>query len=127
MLNSHDFSIVVQGPIHSSPGCKGERDITIRCLTSIRTFLPGAEIVLSTWQGENTEGLDYDVLVKSEDPGAVAFTKAQPPIGFNNINRQIVSTQAGLAAATCTFALKFRGDLFLESNGILHHGDILTV
>ena len=125
-FTARDFSIVVQGPIHSSPENKGSRDITVRCLASIRRFFPGAELVLSTWNGAATDGLDCDVLVKSEDPGAVAFTDAQPPTGFNNTNRQIVSTRAGMEAASREFAVKFRGDFYFESACLLELGESLS-
>ncbi len=122
---STDFSVIVQGPILSSPDRPGERHLTIRCLASIRAFFPGAEIVLSTWQKENTDGLDYDLLVKSEDPGAVAFNDQGKPPGFNNTNRQIVSTRAGLAAATRPYAVKFRGDVCFESSDLLRYSGVL--
>ncbi len=126
MLKSIDFSVVVQGPIHSSPEHKGERDVTIRCLKSIRTFLPDAEIVLSTWESENTEGLDYNVLIKSVDPKTNSSTTRNAnaiaeQLSFTNVDRQIVSTRAGLEAATRPYAIKFRGDLLMESDALLRH------
>jgi hypothetical protein len=118
-----DFSIVVQGPILSSPEAKGSRDITIRCVASIRRFFPGAEIILSTWEGADTDGLDYDVLVKSADPGAIVFSETMDPPVYNNMNRQIVSSRAGLEKASRPFAVKFRGDLFFVSDELLRNAD----
>jgi hypothetical protein len=118
MLKSSDFSVIVQGPIHSSPDRPGERDVTVRCLASIRTFLPGAEIILSTWQDAAAEGLDYDLLVRSDDPGAILHSSV-PPLSRNNVNRQIISTAAGLAVAQRPFAVKFRGDLCWNSARVL--------
>lgn len=125
-LRGEDFSVVVQGPIHGSPGRRGSRDLTIRCLESIRRFLPGAEIVLSTWQDADTDGLDFDLLVKSGDPGAVPYNDTDTPPASNNINRQIVSTRAGLAIARRPCAIKFRGDLFFESDALLDCGGVLS-
>jgi hypothetical protein len=124
-VNSTDFSVVVQGPIHSSPGRLGERDVTIHCLASIRTFLPGAEVILSTWKNAPSDGLDCDRLVLSDDPGAEIYSGALLPPLFNNINRQIISTRAGLAIARRPYAIKFRGDLALESAALLDHGEYL--
>lgn len=123
-MSPDDFSIVVQGPIHSSPDAAGSRDLTAACLASIRRFLPGAEIVLSTWKNERIEGLDYDRLIVSDDPGAVRHSETVR--SFNNVNRQIVSTQAGLAAATRPFAVKFRGDLTFSSGHLLQLEEPLT-
>ncbi len=127
MLTGSDFSVIVQGPIHSSPEVRGDRAGTIRCLDSIRTFLPGAEIILSTWKGAQTKGLDYDGLVESDDPGALVYREDMPELGSNNVNRQIVSTRSGLAVATRKYAVKFRGDLFFESANILdYHEEVST-
>jgi hypothetical protein len=125
-LNSGDFNFIVQGPIYSDSEREGDRACTIRCLASIRTFFPAAEIILSTWKGADTEGLDCDILILNEDPGAVAYSEIQKPPGCNNVNRQIVSTRAGFAQARRPYAVKFRGDLAMESNNILNFSDLLT-
>lgn len=62
-IKPKDISVVVQGAIN--------KEITPRCLQSIRTLLPNAEIILSTWEGSDVDGLDYDKLVLNKDPGAV--------------------------------------------------------
>ena len=60
-IDTKDISIVVQGAVDPKN--------TPKCLTSIRKYLPGAEIILSTWEGTDCTGLDYDVLVLNKDPG----------------------------------------------------------
>lgn len=99
---SSDVSVVVQGPIVGGA-------TTERCLNSIRRHLPGAEIVLSTWQGADTSGLSCDLLVENEDPGALVGHHRLPL--YYNVNRQIVSTLAGLKAATKPYAVKVRSDI----------------
>ena len=55
MIKSEDISVVVQGAI--------DKFNTPKCLKSIRKVLPRAEIVLSTWEKSDVNGLDYDILV----------------------------------------------------------------
>ncbi len=109
-------SVVVQGAI--APG--GATGATGRCLESVRRALPGAEIILSTYPGSDTSGLSFDILVESDDPGALSFTR-EGPIQLNNVNRQIVTTQAGLARATRPYALKLRSDLLMDGAGLLRY------
>jgi len=71
--------------------------------------------VLSTWKGSELAGLTYDVLVESEDPGGWQRGCGRT----NNINRQIVSTRQGLAAASRSHALKLRSDCELNHDGFL--------
>ncbi len=92
-----------------------------KCLNSIRKHLPGAEIILSTWQGSDITGLDYDVLVLSKDPGAKYFNTGYSVL--NNGNRQIVSSSAGMKKATRKYILRFRTDFVLESNEFLRYWD----
>lgn len=61
-MDTKDISVIVQGAINKNE--------TIKCLQSIRHYLPGAEIILSTWEGSNITDLDYDNLILSKDPGA---------------------------------------------------------
>ncbi|MCI8285824.1 MAG: hypothetical protein HFE90_11335 [Firmicutes bacterium] len=109
-IDTKDISVVVQGAV-----C----DYTSTCISSIREYLPGAEIVLSTWEGTNTDGLDYDILVLSEDPGAFDchnydFQKV------NNVERQVKSTYEGLKMATKKYAVKIRTDFSLTSANFLN-------
>src|SRR5277367_6682727 len=101
-ITSKDISIIVQGPVFKD-------GITARCLKSLRANLPDAEIILSTWQGSDTTGLEFDRLVENQDPSPIwlldPFLKRTQ---INNIIRQMISTVAGLNAATRPYALKFR-------------------
>jgi hypothetical protein len=82
MINTDGLSVIVQGAIHS--------EFTPLCLQSIRKYLPDAEIILSTWEGSNVDGLEYDILILNEDPGYKKHCRD------NNTNRQLVSIQGGL-------------------------------
>ncbi len=112
-INPQDISVVVQGAV--------DKNLTPKCLKSIRKHLPGAEIILSTWDGTDVTGLDYDKLVLNKDPGG----KKQSFVWNinNNVNRQLVSTQGGLKKATRKYALKLRTDFFLTGQGFLKYFD----
>lgn len=104
----NEISVVVQGGI--------AKDLTKVCLDSIRKNLPGSEIILSTWEGACTEGLEPDKLILSKDPGGM-----YDPIEnrWDNTNRQIVSTISGLKAISSgkKYALKVRSDSEIVSTG----------
>jgi hypothetical protein len=79
-------------------------------LESVRWFLPKAEIILSTWEGTDYGHLSADIVVTSKDPGAFPFNDSSSRVQYNNLNRMLVSTQAGLARCTRPFAIKLRTD-----------------
>ena len=118
---SRNISVVVQGPVVGADDPKPRRRLTQQCLASIRKTLPEAEIVLSTWQGMPAEDLDYDVLVESDDPGAILCDDFHQV--YNNINRQIISTRSGVAKATRPYCFKIRSDLLIHSDEFLRHWD----
>jgi hypothetical protein len=108
-----DVSFVVQGPIERS----GQMS-TARTLASIRAHFPGAEIVISSWEGSDLRGLDYDRSVLSPDPGAVST------FGYNvSTNRLIDSSLAGVQAATRPLVVKLRSDVQFRSDALLAHWD----
>ena len=108
--SADDITAIVQGPI--------EKDLTQKCLRSIRNLLPGARIVLSTWQGSDVTGLDYDSLVYNDDPGS----NVNMPYLFGgnvdiNFNRQLVSTSSALELVDTRYTLKIRTDMALINDG----------
>lgn len=118
MIDFKDITVVVQGAV--SP------ELTPVCLQSVRHKLPGAGIILSTWEGTDVSGLDCDTVILNKDPGAVApMYSADKNLGNkpNNINRQIVSTKAGLEKVTTKYALKLRTDFEIRETGFLQHFD----
>lgn len=119
MIRPHEVSVVVQGPVVGRPGDAHRNQHTRRCLASIRRHLPEAEIVFSTYTGADLRGLDYDLVVESPDPGAVVQNDHLGTL--NNINRQIVTTRAGILASSRPLVLKLRSDLELASPALLEH------
>lgn len=112
-IDAKEISVVVQGPVGD--------EITTQCLLSLRKYLPGAEIILSTWEGSDTKGLDCDVLVLNKDPGGHLVDWPHPIM--NNSNRQLVSVQGGLNKAKRKYALKIRTDLVLLNDNLLKYYD----
>lgn len=109
IIDPQDISVVVQGAI--------DKNLTPQCLKSIRKHLPGAEIILSTWDGSDVSGLDYDKLVLNKDPGGFYDKKALTLL--NNLNRQLFSTKNGLNNVNRRYAIKLRSDLQLVSANFL--------
>lgn len=111
-INSSEISVVVQGAITDEQS----KSYTRQSLESIRKYLPKAELILSTWKNSDVNGLDFDILVESEDPREF-FNSL---IG-KNTNRQIVSTYNGLIKASRKYTLKIRNDIILYSIDFLDY------
>ena len=116
MIDSKDISVVVQGAIN--------KEETPKCLSSIRKYLPNAEIILSTWEGSDVTGLDYDILVFNQDPQAFVQLQTKKKTYYNNLNRQLLSTQNGLKKVERKYAMKFRSDLILSGTMFLKYFDM---
>lgn len=110
-IDTKDISVVVQGAI--------DKEYTKKCLKSIRKYLPGSEIILSTWEGSNIDGLDYDILALNKDPGGKIFDFTKNVV--NNTNRQLISTKNGLKKVNNKYTLKFRSDNILIDNKFLNY------
>ena len=124
-IQTDAISVVVQGPVAGVPSAPPRARQTLRALCSVRRHLPGAELILSTWRGSDVSGLPFDRLVESDDPGGMRCddwpnTRCATPMPYN-ANRQIVSSQAGLRAATRPFAMKLRSDMALTGRGFLRY------
>lgn len=110
-IDTKDISVIVQGAV--------DKSVTPKSLASIRKYLPGTEIILSTWEGTDVSKLDYDVVILSKDPGG-----KKDGLKIDNANRQITSTQAGLYRANKLYSLKIRSDLELKNNSFLSFWNI---
>ncbi|RJG49547.1 WavE lipopolysaccharide synthesis family protein [Motilimonas pumila] len=119
-MNFQDITVVVQGPVQAYDERSIDEGITHHCLKSVRQYLPGAHIILSTWHEQDLSGLDYDELVLNDDPGRNIrhYTKNNKPRILNN-NRQIVSTINGLKSVKTPYAIKLRTDNYLTSSNFL--------
>jgi len=127
MIDPVDISVVVQGPITGRPDDPVAKRLTYQTLESVHRHLPGCEIIVSTWRGSNTHDLPpFHRLVESDDPGGwpcdlppgTVVTSSAPRLLYN-ANRQIVSSLAGLQAATRPYAMKLRSDMVLTGTGFI--------
>lgn len=116
-MNISDVTVVFQGAFKAHAPRDGKPFAQI--LKRTRQALPGAQIVVSTWAGTEVPGLfGIDHVVHSVDPGALAPLKLTDDKA-NNINRQIVSTRAGLAAVQTRYVVKMRTDCLLDHAGFI--------
>jgi len=109
----NELTFIVQGPTF---GNKGEKFAQYSC-ESIRSFFPQSTIILSTWVGQNIQNIDFDKLVLSQDPGAEIVIDSSQTL--NNVNRQIVSTFAGICSSETKYSIKIRSDLTFINNNLL--------
>ena len=114
MIEDREISFVVQGPIVDvkTPGASS----TVEVVQSVRRQFPHSRIILSSWKGTSTENLNVDAAVLSEDPGAL-----YQGFSLNNVNRQIVSTSAGLNLVETQFSVKLRTDSLIRSRKFLDY------
>lgn len=110
-IETKDISVIVQGAINQ---------LTHKCLGSVRKYLPDAKIILSTWEESNVKGLDYDILIESKDPGSFPCDVTDNSVA-NNVNRQLVSSLAGLKRCSSKYAIKMRTDFYLKGNEFLKY------
>jgi WavE lipopolysaccharide synthesis len=108
-ISTDEISVVIQGAI-------GGDDLPEQVVQSIRRYLPGAEVVLSTWEGERELAVPVEKRIESQDPGAPWQIHEEWPA---NTNRLLRSTVAGLKACTRPYALKLRTDTPVSGTGFL--------
>lgn len=110
MVKPQEISVIIQGPV--------KKEDTKKVIESIRKFLSGAEIIISTWENQDIEGLDYDVIIENKDPGSEKIIDKT-----FNVNRQIVSSLEGIKKATRKYVLKLRNDNILTGTDFLNYID----
>jgi hypothetical protein len=115
MINNNDITVVVQGPVIGKHTDSNQYRHTFLSLKSIRKYLPGSKIILSTWKNQDLTGLDFDQVIENDDPGNTQMIFNNQKFGFN-VNRQILSTKEGLLKSRTKYSLKFRSDLVLQGN-----------
>lgn len=128
MVDSKQVTVVFQGSLKIDLLGSGQDNGSdfLYNVARTRAAYPQASIILSTWDNlplpahlDTAEKLGIDKLILSPDPGGlpnIKFGHDDP----NNVNRQIVSSQAGLRAVITPYAIKLRTDSFLLSDNLLH-------
>lgn len=126
-LPSQSVTVIFQGGINVHQLGQGGDDGSdfMANVAKTRAALPHATIVLSTWdtlalptEFDSADKLGIDQLILNPDPGGLPNIK----FGYdapNNVNRQIISTQAGLNQVSTEYALKLRTDSYLLNDNLL--------
>ena len=113
MINSDNISFIIQGLIHPYINLQ---------ISELRKHFPHSEVIVSTCNVPNIEIHNADKIIVSPDPGFF-YHKKYNCININNVNRQIVSTLAGLKASSKEFSFKLRSDFFITGNEFLTYFD----
>ena len=112
-------AIVLQGPIVTTD------NFTLETLRIYQKHFPLCHLIVSTWEDEKTS------ILKTIESLGVHVILNKPPsyAGISNINKQIVSSLAGIKLAeelSCKYVLKTRTDQRMYSPNILaYFNDIL--
>lgn len=117
MIDSRDISVVFQGELPVAPS---ERQAMTRTVAHLRRLLPGAPLLLGTWEGgiADDERL-FDRVVLAGDPGVLPAFKYGAANVVNNVNRQIVGVSSVLCEVTTPYLLKLRLDSEVHHLGFL--------
>ena len=111
MIESREITFLLQGAV--------ERSVVRESCSVIRNLFPQSRIVLSTWVGADVDGLDTDDTVLADDPGFFYYSD-RPGEKVNNVNRQIVGTNAGLERVVTPYCVRMRTDFRLTGRDFLN-------
>jgi len=112
MVKDSEITVVVSGRIIHEDSLNGYSTKSV--LESIRRNLPNSYIILSTWEDERVEGLNFDFLIQTIDPGPIISEK-------HSHNRQIISSYEGLMKAETPYAIRMRTDTVLRGVSFLDY------
>ena len=113
VIGSARISVVIQGLTHY---VKDDKNcLFYQCIDSIKKYLPYAEIIVSTWEGQNCDESVVDKVLYNDEPESIMVFE-----GFDsrpwNFNKMVFSTMEGLKYANREYTLKIRADLSLSNN-----------
>ena len=117
-VQDQDITFVVQGPVQSTSDREQRQGITEKCLLSIKHYFPKSKIILATWEGQNHQGLVYDLVLELNDPGQNTIYHDDQQVLLNN-NRQLYSTYMGLNQVRTKYAVKMRTDSLITGRGFV--------
>lgn len=111
-VDDREITFLVQGPVFMHEG----KNQTLELVNSIKSLFPNSTTIFSTWPSEENLSVNEDFRVISQDPGDFIYNKIT--LQRNNVNRQIVSTYAGLLATKTRYCVKLRSDLMISNRNI---------
>ena len=115
-FNNKDISVILQGAINPQ--------ITPKAIKAIKTILPGAFIIVSTWKNESYDVINCDKLVISSPPSSVVVHNNLKSTNINNTNRMIYGVKRAISRVPTKYVLKLRTDIILQDKSFLEYWDI---
>ncbi len=91
-------------------------------IAAIRTYFPQSPIIVSTCITPEVSDIHADEVIISNDTGFFYYSQ-RPNERPNNVNRQIVTTLAGLKACKTKYAVKLRSDFWITGASFLDFFD----
>lgn len=120
-IDPKQISVIVRGLIVGAPQDDERKKLTKRSLASFRRYLPGAQLILSSWKGSDVSGLDYDDVILSDPPKEIYTARPDGSPKLMTGNNQIVTTLGGLSLAKEPYTLVARSDIALTGTGFLKY------
>ena len=96
-MEKHDVGIILQGAVS---------DWTKKIVEEYQQNFPDSQILLSTWNTENTTDIPCDVI------------KLEPPNDPYHINHQIIGSREGLKKINSEIIMKCRTDQFIHNKEV---------
>ena len=96
-MEEHDVGIILQGAVS---------DWTKKIIEEYQQNFPDSQILLSTWNTENTTDIPCDVI------------KLEPPNDPYHINHQIIGSREGLKKINSEIIMKCRTDQFIHNKEV---------
>ncbi len=121
MIDSSEITVVIKGLIVGKPTDNYKDKYTLRSIESIRKYLPRSKIILSTWEDCNVSSLDYDEVIKSQQPAKIFMLQEDGSLKLMTVNNQIITSREGLERVTTKYTLLIRSDIVLEGLGFLKY------
>ncbi|WP_428049858.1 WavE lipopolysaccharide synthesis family protein [Candidatus Avelusimicrobium caledoniensis] len=110
-----EITVILQGPIIPT--------ITQNAIDATNRALPGARIVLSTWNNEDIRGISCNQIVIGNPPPSVVIHNNPKNPSLNNTNRLIFGMQQVLPQIRTKYVLKLRTDIILQDAEFLKYWD----
>jgi hypothetical protein len=120
-IDSSQISVIVRGLIVGAGQPDEQKKFTKRSLLSVRKHLPDAQIILSSWNGSDVSGLEYDELVLSESPAEIYTMRADQTRKLMTVNNQLITVNGGLRKASRPYVLNMRSDIVLTGTKFIDY------
>ena len=112
-MDKTEITFVIQGEI--------QPEINLN-IAAIKQLFPTSPVIVSTCNPIAYHISKADKIIQNPDPGFFYYSKRKGERA-NNINRQIVSTSAGLTAVETPYVMKLRSDFLLTGSSFLRYFD----